>query len=96
MLRIIRRKIIILPVSFLMNMLMVLYSVMPYTSFALTGGPSQPEMSSFTPAGQEQMVDPFTGNFSYNIPLMEIGGYPINIAYNAGITMEQEASWAGT
>ena len=58
-------------------------------------GPSQPEMASFTPAGTTEMVDPFTGDFSYNIPLMDIEGYPINIAYNSGVKMEQEASWVG-
>ena len=67
----------------------------PYKLFALTSGPSQPEMASFTPAGVTDMVDPFTGDFSYNIPLLDVEGYPINIAYNSGITMEQEASWVG-
>ena len=41
------------------------------------------------------MVDPFTGDFSYNIPLLEVDGYPINIGYSAGVTMDQEASWVG-
>ena len=58
-------------------------------------GPSQPEMATFTPFGTTEMVDPFTGDFSYNIPLMDVEGYPINIAYNSGVTMEQEASWVG-
>jgi hypothetical protein len=64
-------------------------------AFALGSGPSQPEMASFTPAGTTEMVDPFTGDFSYNIPLMDVEGYPVNIAYNSGVTMEQEASWVG-
>lgn len=59
------------------------------------GGPSQPEMSAFKPVGADNMVDPFTGDFSYNIPLLDVGGYPVNIFYNSGITMDQEASWAG-
>ena len=58
-------------------------------------GPSQPEMAAFTPAGVTDMVDPFSGDFTYNIPLMDIEGYPVNIAYNSGVTMEQEASWVG-
>ena len=37
----------------------------------------------------------FEDDFSYNIPLLEVDGYPINIAYNAGVTMDQEASWVG-
>lgn len=59
------------------------------------GGPSQPEMASFKPVGADNMVNLFTGDFSYNIPLMDVGGYPVNIYYDGGITMEQEASWVG-
>lgn len=58
-------------------------------------GPGQPEMSSFKSVGSDNMVDLFSGNFSYNIPLGDVGGYPINIFYNSGITMDQEASWVG-
>lgn len=59
------------------------------------GGPGQPEMASFSPVGADNMVDLFSGDFSYNIPLLDVGGYPINIFYNSGITMDQEASWVG-
>lgn len=59
------------------------------------GGPDQPEVQSFSPIGVSDMVDPFSGDFSYNIPLMDVDGYPINIAYSAGVTMDQEASWVG-
>lgn len=62
---------------------------------ASPGGPSQPEVQSFTPASADNMVDLFTGDFSYNIPLLDVDGYPINLAYSAGISMEQEASWVG-
>jgi hypothetical protein len=68
---------------------------MPIICYALTSGPSQPEVQSFTPASLSNMVDPFTGDFSYNIPLMDIEGYPINISYQSGVTMDQEASWVG-
>jgi hypothetical protein len=59
------------------------------------GGPDQPEVQSFTPIGTTDMVDPFTGDFSYNIPLMDVDGYPINMAYSGGVTMDQESSWIG-
>lgn len=59
------------------------------------GGPTQPEMSSFKSIGADNLVSLFTGDFSYNIPLMDVGGYPVNIYYNGGITMDQEASWVG-
>jgi hypothetical protein len=59
------------------------------------GGPGQPEMATFKSIGADNMVSPFTGDFSYNIPLVDVGGYPINIFYNGGVSMEQEASWVG-
>src|ERR1700748_1872279 len=68
--------------------------ILPATrSFALTTGPSQPEVQSFEPVGTTQMVDLFSGDFTYNIPLMDIEGYPVNIAYHSGANIEQEASW---
>jgi hypothetical protein len=59
------------------------------------GGPSQPEMSAFKSIGTDDMVNLFTGDFSYNIPLLDVGGYPVNIFYDGGVSMEQEASWVG-
>lgn len=69
--------------------------ISPSMALALTGGPSQPEVESFSPIGTSEMVDVFSGDFNYNIPLMDVGGYPLNIAYNSGVTMDQEASWVG-
>jgi hypothetical protein len=73
--------------------------VAPVASFALTSGPSQPEVQSFQAAGASDMVDLFSGDFSYNIPLFELpgpnGGYPFNLSYQSGIGMDQEASWVG-
>lgn len=69
--------------------------VYPCKSLALTTGPSQPEVQSFEPVGTTDMVDMFTGDFSYNIPLMDVEGYPVNISYHAGIGMEQESTWVG-
>lgn len=67
----------------------------PITAYALSGGPSQPEVQSFEPVGTSEMVDLFSGDFNYNIPLLDVGGYPINISYHSGITTDQEASWVG-
>ena len=58
-------------------------------------GPEQPEVVSFTPSDTNQMVDPFTGDFTYNINLLDVGGYPINLSYRSGIHPEDQASWVG-
>jgi hypothetical protein len=80
--------------------LIVVFSIIsqlcfPVVAYALTSGPSQPEASVFKQASVSDMVDLFTGNFSYNIPLLDVDGYPINISYAAGPGMDQEASWVG-
>ena len=74
---------------------LLLQMFQPTAMWALTGGPKQPEFNSFTPIGTSDMVDLSSGNFSYNIPIMDVGGYPLNLAYQSGVTMDQEASWVG-
>lgn len=58
-------------------------------------GPTQPEVATFTPAGTSDMVDPATGDFNYSIPLFDVGGYPVTISYNAGRSMDEQASSVG-
>jgi hypothetical protein len=60
-----------------------------------TGGPSQPEMKSFQSVNANKMVDLFSGDFSYNVPLMDVGGYPVNLSYHSGRSMDEDASWVG-
>ncbi len=71
----------------------------PTVAWALTAGPGQQEFASFEPAGTSDMVDLYSGDFTYNIPLLSVpgpnGGYPINLAYHSGVGMEEEASWVG-
>ncbi len=71
----------------------------PIRLFALTSGPTQPEMQGFSPVTSNDMVNLFTGDFNYSIPIMNIPGpggeYPIVLNYNAGPSVEQEASWVG-
>lgn len=71
----------------------------PYTEGSarnnFTNGPGQPEMNSFQSVNASNMVDLFTGDFSYNIPLMDVGGYPVGLHYQSGVSMDQEASWVG-
>jgi len=74
---------------------LILQIVQPTAMWALTGGPKQPEFNSFTPIGTSDMVDLASGDFNYNIPIMDVGGYPLNLSYQSGVTMDQEASWVG-
>lgn len=73
--------------------------ILPSKLYAISGGPSQPEMAGFTPLNTDTMVDLFSGDFHYTIPIMTVpgpnGGFPINLNYTSGVNMEHEASWVG-
>lgn len=81
--------------ALVMLVVFVFQIINPYSLIALTSGPSQPEVESFQSISVSEMVDPFTGDFSYNIPLVDVDGYPINLSYSSGINSDQEASWVG-
>ena len=55
----------------------------------------QPEISGFSIGSSDEMVDKFTGDFSYSIPLVDVEGYPITLTYNSNVSMLDEASWVG-
>lgn len=76
-------------------LIQVLQLSTPAVSWALTSGPAQPESKGFQAAGTSDMVDLFTGDFKYNIPLLDVDGYPVNLNYQSGTGMEDEASWVG-
>lgn len=40
------------------------------------GGPGSPEASSFKAVGSNNLVNLFTGDFSYSIPLLDVGAIP--------------------
>lgn len=71
----------------------------PTAAMALTAGPTAPEATSFEPVDTTDMVNPLTGSFTYNLPLLEVpgpeGGYPLSLSYHAGIRPDVEASWVG-
>lgn len=80
--------------------LQILFDVTyPTISYALTAGPTSPEATSFEPVDTTDMVNLATGDFVYNIPLLEVpgpsGGYPLSLSYHAGINPNQDASWVG-
>lgn len=56
---------------------------------------NSPGGSGFSIGSTDNLVDPFTGDFSYSIPLMDVEGYPITLSYNSNVTMNTEASWVG-
>jgi len=74
---------------------MAIEAFIPTAAYALTSGPSTPEVTGFESMSTSEMVNAFTGDFSYSIPLLDVGGYPVNLSYHSGVGMEDEASWVG-
>lgn len=94
------KKIFTKIVSLIVAFVILVQSLIPTKVYALTSGPKSPDFSGFTPATTTDMVDLSTGDFNYNLPLLEVpgsngGGYPISLSYNSNINSEQEASWVG-
>src|SRR5687767_456137 len=95
----VRNKIVLKTIALLLVIEMLVNILTPTVSWALTAGPSAPEFSSFEPVDTTDMVNLATGDFNYNIPLLEVpgpsGGYPLSLAYHAAILPDEEASWVG-
>lgn len=83
----------------IVTMVCMLLQTFSSSVYASGNGPVQSEIGNFTAIGDNQMVDPFTGDFKYNVSVLTVpgpgGGYPINLSYNSGIKMNQDASWVG-
>lgn len=82
-------------VIYYLVLMLFLEITMPMRMYALSSGPKQPEFTAFTPISTSDMVSLSSGDFNYNIPVMDVGGYPLNLAYDSGVTTDQEASWVG-
>lgn len=86
-----------LAVLFLLDTLSSIFY--PAASLALTAGTHQPEYTSYEPATTTDMVNLATGDFTYNLPVLEVpgpeGGFSIPLSYHSGIGLEDEASWVG-
>lgn len=82
-------------ISFVFLGILIPNILLPVRALALTSGPAQPESQSFQPAGVADMVDLQSGDLKYNIPLLDIDGYPLNLSYHSGSGMDDEASWVG-
>ncbi|MDQ2770308.1 MAG: hypothetical protein M3Y54_07395, partial [Bacteroidota bacterium] len=71
----------------------------PTVSYALTTGANQTEFTSYEPIGTTDMVNLSTGDFTYNVPLLDIpspeGSFSLPLSYHSGVGLEDEASWVG-
>src|ERR1700740_1708076 len=82
-------------IAMIMLLILGINVSLPLCSYALTSGPAQPEAKGFQVATVSDMVDLESVGRKYNIPLIDIDGYPINLSYQSGSGMDDEASWVG-
>lgn len=87
-------------VSIVLLVALINQIVFPTVALALTSGPTSPEFSSFEPVATTGMVNEFSGDFTYNIPVLNVpgpdgSGYSLSLSYHSGENVEGEASWVG-
>ena len=80
--------------------LILFAQIIPPKAIAGTGGPAQPEFTTFEPVGTNDMVNEFTGSFTWNLPVIEIpgpngSGYAMSLSYHSGTSPDAPASWVG-
>ncbi|MEO7988565.1 MAG: hypothetical protein ABI663_03430 [Chryseolinea sp.] len=97
--KLLRNKFIHRSISIFLLIVFIQPIFSPYYTFALTSGRHQPEFTSYEAAGSTDMVNLMTGDFGFNIPILEVpgpeGSFSLPLSYHAGIGSEQEASWVG-
>ncbi len=80
---------IFLVVTFLQSILPVNYI------YASNNGPNAPEAAGFEPVDATDMVNLVSGDVSYVLPLLDMDGFPVTLAYHAGVPLDMESSWTG-
>ncbi len=85
--------------SFLRCSVLIVVSGLNMCSWPVLASPfgvSTPNTQNFTPHDHTELVNPLTGDFTYNLILLEVPSpelpFPINLAYSAGISVNQDAS----
>ena len=90
-----RKRWIRLPFSYIASFLMVFNGISPMDLMAIGGGPTSPEYQKPTAVNTDGLVDHFSGDVKYSVPLFEVGGYPVNLNYTGNLNMDQDAGWVG-
>ncbi len=97
--RFLRNRFVSKFLAVLFLLLIVESTIHATVSYALTNGPHQAEYISYEEPGATDMVNLLTGDFSFSLPILDVpgpdGGFSVPLTYNAGIGLEQEASWVG-
>jgi YD repeat-containing protein len=89
--KILRSKII--AIFFLVIIVPSTFPISPV--YASNNGPNAPEASGFESVNATDMVNLSSGDMSYVLPLMDVGGMPISLSYHGGVPLDLESTWTG-
>jgi len=96
---IIRNRLALKAISLLLVLVILQPILTPNFVSAQVSAPTQMEYTNFEDSGSTDMVNLLTGDFSYKLDLIEVpgpeGSFTAPLFYQAGIGLEQEASWVG-
>jgi hypothetical protein len=85
--------------SYVLLSVIIFQTFYPTASMAIADSPSQPDFESYEDFNSTDMVNLITGDFAYNIPLLNVpspeGGYQVPLSYHAGIETNEESTWVG-
>jgi len=78
----------------------MLIEFFPIILFSNTNGKSQPDFTTYSSTGKPELVNKFSGQFSYSVPVLKVpgpsgSGYEIALNYNSGASPNEQASWVG-
>ncbi|KAA9324909.1 hypothetical protein [Adhaeribacter soli] len=81
--------------AFVLAINITLEAFFPVVAYALTSGPTTPEVYGHQPVDATDNVSLVTGDFNYTIPITSIPEYPMAIGYSSQAGMDQEAGIFG-
>ena len=84
-----RTLLLFLAINILVN------TLYPSISYALTSGTTQPEIFGHQPVDSTDDVSLLTGQFNHSMDITSVPEYPMALGYSSGISMDQEASCFG-
>jgi hypothetical protein len=94
-----RKRFLLRSLSVFLVLIIITNVMAPTISWAITLGPLQPEYTSYEEPGASDMVNMLTGDFTFSLPVLEVpgpeGSFSLPLTYNAGVGLDQEASWVG-
>ncbi|HEX8549895.1 MAG TPA: hypothetical protein VF691_23235 [Cytophagaceae bacterium] len=92
---IIRNQFVLRSIASFLLLTILIEVFFPTITYALTAGPTTPEVYGHQPADATDNVSLVTGDFNYTIPITSIPEYPMAVGYSGQAGMDQEAGIFG-